>query len=394
MNLLIVADNIDTLEALGQTLSAQKKPWKLRFAQSAADALTRLEREPADAVISEIRMADMDGAQLLAQVRERYPKSIRIALCNAHDREGMARGLGIAHQMLTLPVDAALLSSTLARASLLQARIHSAAVIQALGSIDSLPVLPRLYWDLSREIDRDSATAASVCPIIEQDVGMTARLLQVVNSAMFTLQRRIGHVRDAIAYLGFEPVRSLVLTSGLCRAMSGLCAPQGFSLDAIQQHSMRAARIAMGLVRDVPVRKLAFSAAMLHDIGRIVIALGLPADYGRVQGLVQERQLCTLDAEREIFGCTHAEIGAHLLALWGLPNALVEAVAFHHEPQSLPEARLSVAGVVHVANWIEHQLPDTAFAASQSLDREYLARVGLLQELPDWQQQAQQRLAA
>ena len=391
--LLFVDGDLEALERIGQNLRDARPAWNLRFAQSGEDALSRLEREPADVVVSGLHMPSMDGAELLTKVREKYPRTVRLMLSGPQDREGMLRAMSVAHQFLSRPCNPDQLRQAVLRASALQARLHSPAVTHSLGTLSSLPALPRLYWDLTREMDGADASSASICAILEQDVAMTARVLQVVNSALFALNRRITHVRDAVTYLGFEPIRSLVVSTGLVRAMSSICAPPGFSLDAVQQHSVRVARVAMGLLRDPEERKTAFSAAMLHDIGRLVLALGLPGDYARVQAQIQNGGLSVQEAEMQVFGCTHAEIGAHLLSVWGLPNALVEAVAFHHTPQTLADTRFGVAGAVYVADWLEHTVSDAAGAASP-LDQDYLRHAGVLGQLPIWQEQASTRLVA
>lgn len=389
---LLVDNDLESLERLGVSLRDARPGWNLRFAQNGEDALRRLEREPADVVVSGLHLPVLGGVDLLARVRETYPRTIRLMLSAPQDRDGMHKAMAVAHQFVTRGCRADQLGAAVARAGALQARLYSPGVTQCLGTLTSLPSLPRLYWDLTREMDRAEASAASVCLILEQDVAMTARVLQVVNSALFALSRRITHVRDAVAYLGFEPIRSLVVAAGLVRAMSSICAPAGFSLDAVQQHSLRVARVAMGLLRDPEDRKTAFSAAMLHDVGRLVLALGLPGDYARVLAAI--RQGGSLhDAELQVFGCTHAEVGAHLLAVWGLPTALVEAVAFHHTPQALAETRFGIAGAVYLADWLEHAVSDTQPPA-QPLDHDYLNAVGVLGQLPAWREQAGARLAA
>ena len=390
---LFVDADLDALERIGDGLRAARPAWSMRFAQSGEDALARLEREPADVVVSGLRMPCMDGAELLARVREQYPRAVRLMLSGPQDREGMLKAMSVAHQFLAKPCKPDELRAAVLRAGLLQARLHSPAVTHSLGTLSSLPALPRLYWDLTREMEGADASSASICAILEQDVAMTARVLQVVNSALFSLNRRVTHVRDAVTYLGFEPIRSLVVAAGLVRAMSSICAPAGFSLDEVQQHSLRVARVAMGLMRDPEDRKTAFSAAMLHDVGRLVLALGLPVEYARVRELALRSQLPAHEAEMQVFGCTHAEVGAHLLAVWGLPSALVEAVAFHHAPQALADTRLSIAGAVYVADWLEHAVSES-HEAPTPLDHDYLRNAGVLAQLPVWRQQATARLVA
>lgn len=399
IDIIFVDDEASVLEGLEHRLRPARGVWNMRFAVGGSEALIQLGVRPADVIVTDMRMPQMDGAELLRRVRDEYPRTIRLILTGSADGEGALKAMAVAHQFLTKPCEVDQLRSAVLRASALQDRLQSPAVIQAIGSLTSLPALPRLYWDLAREIDGEKANSASVCKILEQDVAMTARILQVVNSALFALSRRITSVQDAVTYLGFEPIRSLVLAVGLFRAMSSICSPAGFSLDRMQHHSMRVARVAMGLLKDPEDRKTAFSAAMLHDIGRLVLALSLPAEFARARAHSVENKVRLYESEQVIYGCTHAEVGAHMLALWGLPNTLVEAVAFHHTPAALPESRFGVAGAVHVADWLEHAAaaPSPVQAVQKDedgLDRGYLGSVGVLNLLPDWRNAAQMRLAA
>ena len=381
INVLFVDDEPDVLEGLENRLRPWRGEWQLMFAGSGDEALQAMRGRHVDVVVSDMRMPGMDGAALLRTVRERQPETVRIILSGQADREGVLRSLPVAHQFLSKPCDARRLHAIISRCRLLHDELFSDAVKRAIASVSALPALPRLYWELAEELERPQATMRRVAAIIEQDVAMTARLLQVVNSAFFAFARPICSVRDAVTMLGLEPVRALVLTSELFRGMAPMCKGSGLDLERLHGHAMRVAAIAETLPDDPETRTIAMAAGMLHDIGLMVMALP-----PRERDVAAAPPLAVHAAEAQpVFGCSHAMVGGHLLALWGLPQPLIEAVAYHHRPSLLDDVRMSAAGAVHVADWLAHELSEGHAAGSgEQLDEAYLSRIDRLHCLPVW----------
>jgi HD-like signal output (HDOD) protein/CheY-like chemotaxis protein len=384
---LFVDDDLSTLEGLESRLKVLRDEWRMRFVSGAQAALVAMQEQPADVVVTDMKMADMDGAELLRQVRLRWPETVRLILSGNTSQDAVMRSLPVAHQFLAKPCDLTQLRQVIVRARALQLCLYSPGVTAAVGSLKSLPAVPRLFQALNQELNSGRGTAKSVAEIIEQDMAMTLRLLQLVNSAFFGLTRRVTHIREAVTYLGFEPIRSLVASAELFRAMSKMCAPKGFSLEEIQQHALRVGSLTQQLLTDREQQRTAFCASILHDIGRVALAVALPEDFSRTRELAEAKGVPLHQAEQIVFKCTHAEISAHILALWGLPNPLVEAVAFHHRPADLPEPQFGIAGAIHVADALDHLRPTPGVAKADPydrFDREYLRSVGMLGELPKW----------
>lgn len=386
---------VDASAAPLAALEARLKPlfddWQMQFVAGSEAALKQLEAERYDVVVSELGSvaAGFDGSGLLHKCRDRWPAMVRLILSAEARQDVVMKALPVAHQFLAKPFDPVHLRQVVTRACALQAKLYSNGVMASLGSLKSLPAVPRLYQLLSQELDSGRATPKSIATIIEQDMSMTARLLQLVNSAYFGLSRRITNIREAVTYLGFEPIRNLVASTEMFRAMSKLCSPVGFSLDAVQQHSQRVGIIAAGLLTDRELSRTAYCAGMLHDIGRVVLAVSMPEAFSRASELSKRLGIPLHEAEQQVFACTHAEIGAHLLVLWGLPPSLVEAVAFHHSPALLGDAQLGIAGAIHVADAIEHGRDEGLSAARLEpllgrVDADWLTRIGEMDSLPRW----------
>ncbi len=383
IKVLFVDDEVAALEGLQNRLNPLKPRWDMRFALGGKKALEELARLPVDVIVSDMRMPGMDGAQLLDQVRERYPHVTRFILSSQPTVGGTQRLMPLAHQLLTKS-DAASIESAIERVCGLHSRMDHPGVKQAIGTLRSLPALPRVYWDLLREIEKPQSSMGSIAAIVEQDVGMTARILQMANSAFFGSSRSISTVKDAISMLGVLPIRSMLLSLQLCRAMSDVCAPLGFSLDALQIHSLRTAQLAAQMLKDSEQRKTALSAGMLHDVGRMILAVGLPEQYSAVQATVKASKRSEHSVELELFGCTHAEIGAHMLSLWGLPPPLIDAVAYHHNPQASGETTFTAISAIHVANVMAHEEKDGHPVPDSELQTDFLTKIGVAEAVAGW----------
>jgi len=334
-----------------------RRRYEVESATSGAAALELLARQPQAAVlISDMRMPGMSGAELLEVVQREYPDTIRLILSGQAETESVMKALGVSHQFLSKPCDADILQGTIARAFTLRDLAGNPAVKTLVARINKLPTLPATYQKLVECLKNPDADMDDVAQIIGHDPSMSARLLKVVNSAYFGLAKPCADVARAGTLLGLDRIMALVLGQGL---FSGGDAPQvpGFSLEALWSHSLATAtaahRIAIDEALDKEQVAAAFLAGMLHDIGKLVLAMGVPVEYARVLQLASgrpgsERELETLELQ-----ATHTDVGAYLVGLWGLPNNIAEAIAFHEDPaQSV--GPFGLPGIVHVADRIAH----------------------------------------
>jgi HD-like signal output (HDOD) protein len=365
IGVLFVNDEPRILDRLRRDLHPYAEKWELRFAGGAQAALTELESKKAALVVSDLRMPGMDGVEFLRRVGERYPDIVRFILADDVVPADADRILPVAHQVLSKPDD----TETLCRAiegvtNLLAKAEEIPAVRRAIAAVQSLPPLPSLYWKLKAEIEKPSATAASVARIIEHDPGMSTRLLQMANSPAFGFGRHALTVREAATRLGLQQTHSAVLMLALTAAKARLRLPKGFSIAAMQLRSQRVACMAVSLVTVPEEKKTAFSAGMLHHVGYFAFAAGMPDEYERVMAAAASRRPVE-QVEGELLGCDHAEVGAFMLALLGLPMELVEAVAHHHRP-SASKDWFGPAAAVHIACLLAAQIegqmvPDSAW---------------------------------
>jgi HD-like signal output (HDOD) protein len=389
-HILFVDDEQRILDGLGRMFRPMRHEWNTVFVTSGQAALEELAKAQFDVVVTDMRMPGMDGAQLLSQVRTRYPSVVRIVLTGQSDRETTLRSLGQIHQSLSKPCDPEELKRTVARALALRELLASESIRSLVAGMQSLPSVPALYQALLSEIESPRSSMESVAGIISQDIGMTGKVLQLVNSAFFGLPRAITNPSQAISLLGLDTVKALVL--GI-QVFSAFREPRGslFKIDALWRHSLATSRFAQRLVEhehgSFQVAELSFTAGLLHDVGVLVLAANRPESYGDVLRSAGAPGAELTAIEREMLGATHAEVGAYLLGLWGLSDAIVESVAFHHAPTQCLNHTFGPLAAVHVASaLVREEQAGAGLNLSPTLDLDYLAGLGLADRLPQWRE--------
>ena len=383
--ILFVDDEQNVLHGLQDILRKHRKQWDMVFALGGEQALTELSKAPFDVVVSDMRMPGMDGATLLRHVQQEYPNVARLVLSGHAEREAVMRALPVAHQFLSKPCDAQMLRQVIERTCTLQALLHDDTVRTIVGRLERLPSVPRCYLELTTAISEPDSNLAKVGPIVEKDPAMSAKVLQLVNSAFFGAGQRITSVNRAVLYLGIELIQGLALSAEVFATLQGMPLDARFSLDRLQEHSLLTARLARRFVTDPKKADEAFAAAIVHDIGKIILALSFGSQYGEVLQSARARRLPGHVVEKEILGVTHAEVGAYLLGVWGLPYSIVEAVAYHHAPH-LATGAPEVVAAVHVADMLVDTMLDGDPAGSETdlLDGVFLEEKGLSAMLPQW----------
>jgi HD-like signal output (HDOD) protein len=390
---LFVDEDPRVLQGLRRMLHAESRDWRMRFAGSGREALTYLEREPFDAVVTEWRVADMDAAALLAGVMERHPQAARIVLSAEINPEAGLKAVRCAHQFLAKPCDANALKAALARGCALNRLIGENHLKGLVAQLETLPSQPELYARVLAEIQSPNSSSRRVGEVIARDAGMTAKILQLVNSAFFGLARRIGSPQEAVALLGCDTVKALVLGAKIFaqfdqRRMNRL------GLEDLWRHSLAAAMCArtIGAVENHPCKALdeTFAAGILHDVGKLVLAQNFPERYADVLKRAQAPGSRLWEMETECFGASHAELGAYLMGLWGLGEEVVDPIAHHHRPPAT-RSRGPVTALVYAGNALEHLLAaGTPGAPTVSVDPEALGRLGIADRFPAWEQHCRQ----
>jgi HD-like signal output (HDOD) protein len=374
--ILFVDDEPAILAGLQNLLYKDRRRWDMVFALGGQVALEEIRKEPFDIVVSDMRMPGVDGAMLLNVIKDECPATVRIMLSGHADREAIVRALPALHQLLSKPCDAATLRGAIER-SLDGADVDRDAKIRRIvGGVDKLPTPPDIYFDLTRLMQSPASSVSDVARVVTRDPALSAKLLQLVNSAYFGTGQVTTSIQQAVALLGTDRLRYIALTASVFSS-PGADDACGFSLSELQRGAMRAAWLAR-TIAEPAVRDEVFASTLLHDVGHVVLALGRRQEFQAIH----ERAVAgesMLELELEVFGVTHADVGARLLAIWGLPSTIVDVVQYHHDPGSAPEACRRHAAIVHVADAAVPHIP-----AASPIDMASLERAGCAHLVPGW----------
>ncbi|AOX61800.1 MULTISPECIES: HDOD domain-containing protein [Stenotrophomonas] len=361
MRILLVGDEASLSAELLEFIADLGEEWQPLTAADGQSAMGIVAGSPVDAVIVCPQLPDLNATTLLGQIRTLRPETIRIALVDAEhgNRPPPARLIGVAHRFLPMPLAPEVLLEALTSLEELRELLDSARLRSAIGRIEKLPSPPHLYLSLTQALEHDDDTnTADVAKLVAADPAIAAKVLQLSNSAFFNSGRIISDLRTAVTRLGLSTLRDLVLASEVFSAQP----LSGAERNSLQQRALLASRLAAKLLPDSSA-ELGATAALLADIGLL-----LP-------GVRNERTPEDVADNRP----GHAEAGAYLLGLWGLPMPIIEAVAFHLQPHRSTTRSFWVTGAVHVA---------LALINGDPVDEEYLQRAGVLNKLPQWRDHA------
>ena len=225
-----------------------------------------------------------------------------------------------------------------------------------LGKMKEIKSFPQFVVETLRKLNDRDSSASDVAMSLSRDEGLVIRTLKLANSAAYGISRDISSVTEAIAMLGYKNISNIVLSASVYSVMDKSL--QGYALDRGQlwKHSLTvayAARyIAQRFGKSIPEE--AYVGGLLHDIGKVVLNDYVRFGYGIIVKLVEEKQIPFIEAETQVLGFDHAQVGAMLVEKWGLPEAYGYAVAYHHAPDSVPPEKREkfqpIADVVHTAN--------------------------------------------
>ncbi len=382
MKILFIDDEQRILEGIERMLFHLTDEWEMEFANGGEEGLEELAEGDFDVVVTDMRMPGMDGAQVLREVNKRYPDIVRIVLSGYAELEAALRTVPVAHQFLIKPCRADLLQDTILRACSLQELLSDETIRKVAGGIEKLPSVPSIYNQLTRALADLETDAKDVAEIIKHDPAMSAKVLQLVNSAFFARSSNVSDIKQAVVRLGFQMVKNLALSIEVFQPQELALSPDRFSIESSQEHAFRTATTASKMFKEKQKVDDAFMAGMLHDIGILLLATELPERLDEALTLAESANLELHEAEYRLFGTTHAEIGAYLLSLWGLPYPIIEAVANHHAPTRVTrEGGFDVLSAVYLANHLDQGLP---------VDVGYLDDLGITGQFDAWQLEANQ----
>lgn len=374
--LLFVLKDQQKLSELIQMLVPVQNEWNVFFADSSERALQLLADNQIDYVFVDFKLVLPNAANLLSEIKRVFPQTIRFAIVPNLEQSTIGQISQFVHQFITLPISLEDIKSRIQKTSLLQDILANEKIISLVKSITNFPSIPELYIQIENETSKPDFSIQKIASLISKDPNLTAKILQVVNSAFFGLQRQITNISFALSYLGINVVKSLVFYIQLFSSFKVTTENRKY-LEKIWHHSMVVASTAYHLAQKYSSNRFeidsAYTSGILHDIGKFVL-LSTFTYPQNIHLLTDQKYISEIEAEEELYGCSHSEIGAYLLGLWGFPHIIVEAVAFHHKPSSLENEKVTLSTITHLANAL-YYLP--------AIDIKHLRAIGFETKLLD-----------
>lgn len=380
LSVLFVDDEPKILDGLRRQLHEHRERWRMRFASDGLEALNALAGEPADVVVSDMRMPRISGGELLKRVHEFYPQTTRMIFTGQTDTVGLFPNLGSVHHFLQKPCEPSMLCRAIERTHELGVRLNSPRMQLAVNRITALPPGGENYRALRIELSREPADIGKIATLVARDPALTVKVLQLVSSAFFGLPRRVNDPHTAVVLLGINMLQAIVVAGHVFDFLGkGECNEE--SVSQIWKSSILtgevAARYAQQAQASRETQQLARLAGMLSLIGRAVLLRSEAASYGEVMSLAARKETTLAAAEMSVFGATYADVGAYALGQWGLPDPIVNAVAAQEAPGALARtANQDACNFVHLARWTIGGPPRT-LDEKPELDHALLSRASL-----------------
>ena len=226
---------------------------------------------------------------------------------------------------------------------------HRELALRTLGNLPPFsPILNRLLASLAK----DDVSFGKLADLIEKDTVMAGNMLRLVNSALYARRGTINSVRHAVSLLGINKLRNAVLGMSISRMWKSLKTPPDWSSARFNLHSVAVAVLSDLLAQRLPTEypEGAFVSGLFHDLGRLLIAIGLPDEHTEIYRLYSEGGRTLLDCEQQVIGYTHPQLSSEALAVWNLPEPIRAAVSLHHTPPAAAPGKAQLAQLLYAAN--------------------------------------------
>lgn len=390
-SILFVDDESLVLKGLARSLRGQHVSWDIYFANSGPLALEFMAQQQVDVVVTDMRMPEMDGADLLLKVQETYPHVIRFILSGQCDKETILRSVGPSHQYLSKPCDTEDLIAKIENVLVLKEKLSSSSLQTVVSRLKTLFVLPEKSQALTDLLMKENCSLKEIGQFIEQEPSLYtfyAKILQLTNSGFFGVGKNFHTLREAIRFLGLDTIKALVLNFGILQHFD----PQKYSwfdFNSFSTHALKVGKMArlIALKEGFSTADAdnTFLAGLLHNIGILVLAEGMPDVFGPLltESLQDKKDLFLL--EQNEWQATHCDVGAYLLGLWGLSHPIVESAAYYHRPSLCASKKSGALMCVHAACVLTQELEGGEFPDSKmNLDEAYLKSISRFDRVSDW----------
>lgn len=390
-NILFVDDNENVISGIQRQLRPYRDEWTLFFAHNGSEALKVMAQQAIDLIVSDVIMPEMRGDALLEKVSRDYPGTVRMILSGYADEATLKSSLEVAHQYLSKPCNASVLRETIAQIFKIQACVNNPKIVAGVGDPSKLPCLPKIYQELNAAIADENSTITGIAEIFSRDMMLTAKLLQLVNSPYFGVNRLVSSLTDAINLIGIKKLNNLVVSVHVKSVFPIKNPEMAHYMEYLWQDSGRVAELARLIAlsenqqEDRPDQ--AYLGGLLHNMGLLIFLSRGGEKLKILLEQVKKTDIPVAELETAIFGFNRSEAAAYVLSLWKIPPRIIESILLQNTPNETKYDGVNALTAVHVAACLlkPSVMKEYDRLFDMTLDTAYLQRINKLQALPTWQ---------
>ncbi len=391
MSILFADDNLAIIESLKRMSSNFNKNWVSSFAIGGVEAVELLEKKSFDVVITDLEMPIFNGVKLLKFIKKKFPHIIRIVYSGEFTKESVQEISPFTHRFIAKPCSTEKMLSCIDSTMFIHRVLDNKKIKKVLTNIGSIPSLPRIYTELVNRIDDKDFSLKDASKLISSDVGMSVNILKQIN--LLGVGEEIKSIEQAVTLLGLDSIKSIALSSHIFSTLESTNIPH-FSEEQLIRHSMLTAifakEIALIETGDRAIAETAYVIGVIHDFGTIIFANNFTKKFSNVMNRVYNDSRPIVDVERNLIGISHAELGSYLLALWGFPEAVLRAVAFHETADTHAMGAEPLLTAIVAANYFAYKFDDDRVMSETELeDSHYFQSSNSIMRLPLWKERCQ-----
>jgi HD-like signal output (HDOD) protein len=387
-SIFVVDDQVPLLEITVLGLRCMGKEWEVTGFSDPLAALEAVKTKEPDAVLSDHMMPGMEGSKLLEQVRIASPHTVRLIM-SGYVALNKLTLITSAHQFIAKPFEAAKLLDLIQRSFAAQDRIINQGLQTVVTSIRSIPSLPQAHHSLLKELEDNRSGNATIARLIGDDPGLSVKVLQLANSALFGPGYMVANLADAVNCLGTEMLSAIVLSQSVFKHYDSL-KKGGLDLPKVWAHCWETACLAQRLCREkrLPHRtgEEAFLAGLLHEVGRFLLFDNFPDQFKIACENADHSKTPLATNLRDVLQATPSQMSAYVLELWGLPGAVINSISRLDNPEKDQAPGFSITSALYIADYLASQKfpPDTL--VREEWNAGYLKSIGCPDTVAAWEE--------
>lgn len=352
-------------------------PYDIYVANSGKEALGILEKNQIDLIVSDMRMPEMDGYELLKRVKLSYPDVIRLILSGFTDEKTVFKSIynNLAKLFITKPWKKDDFRRAIDEVFKTEELLRNNISLNYIKDIGKLPTIPSVLQEISDVVEHDDHNIDKIVKLIEADITLSSEVLRIINSAFYGI--KTASIKTAVLSLGLVNLKAIIATAEVFKSEDDF-----YNKKQIWEHSNLTNKILIELYNKVLNKKIpdyCSTAGLLHDIGKVAFFKIYDKEYDELYKLAADKSLDEINSlEKDKFKIDHEELGGYLLQWWDIPYAIVESALYHHNPMSSSDTHRELVSMIHIADHYSWQIINPSY--KPALNIQVLQSYGIAEE--------------